>query len=305
MNNAALSAIARNMGLEGRPTAVQGRFGGAKGLWVLHPRDQSSTPKIWIRESQVKIKFDFNNLHPAHSIFELLGASRVTPGRLSRPVILNLAHNGVPREAFVELMKDIIDEEVKPLMQWSGPKAMLLLSKAVERLKIGRGWMKYELNDQSPGSTAQPRRTIHNVVLDLLEAGFHPLKLEHLFDLLKKMVKLSTDNIVRDFHLSVHRCAKAFIVPGESIGCLFYDTKMELIDRDVDPYGVLCEGEIHFKSSKPFNCMDNLNSCLLLGDVLVIFAACHVIYLDIDVRCIITRYIAIRVSFLLTCRRYI
>ncbi|KAM5539858.1 hypothetical protein V8D89_006361 [Ganoderma adspersum] len=254
INDAALSAIARHMGLKEWPTAVQGRFGGAEGLWVLHPEDQSSTPKIWIRESQVKIKLDFNNLHPAHSIFELLGVSRVTPSRLSRAVILNLAHNGVPKETFVGLMKDMIDEEVKPLMEWSGPKAMLLLSKAIESLKIGRGWMKYELNDQSPGSTAQPRRTIHNVVLDLLQAGFHPLKLEHLSDLLKKMVKLGMDNIIRDFHFSVHGCARAFIIP--------------------DPYGVLREGEIHFKSTKPFDYVDDLNPHLLLGDVLIYCNPC-------------------------------
>ena len=29
--------------------------------------------------------------------------------------------------------------------------------------------------------------------------------------------------------------------------------------------------------------MDNLNSCLLLGDVLVILAACNVIYLNINI----------------------
>ena len=57
INGAALSAIARQMGYEERPTAVQGRIGGAKGLWVLHPRQQSHTgvPKIWIRPSQRNI----------------------------------------------------------------------------------------------------------------------------------------------------------------------------------------------------------------------------------------------------------
>ena len=132
MNNAALSAIARQMGLEERPTAVQGRFGGAKGLWVLHPRDQSPIPKIWIRESQVKINLDLNNLHPAHSIFDLLAPPRVTlPSRLSRLTILNLTHNGVLKETFVELMKETIEAEVKPLLQWTGLKAMALLWKAI------------------------------------------------------------------------------------------------------------------------------------------------------------------------------
>ncbi len=222
MNNAALSAIAGHMGQH--PTAVHGRFAGAKGLWVLHPHDKSPTPKIWIRDSQVKSKLAVENLYPAHSIFELLGLSRVTPTRLSRSVILNLAHNGVPKETFVQLMKDMIDEEVKPLMQWTGPKTMLLLSKVVEGLGTGRGWMNYELHDQSPGATEQPRRTIHDVILDLLQAGFHPLKLEYLFESLKKCARLSMDNIVCDFHLPVPRSARAFIVPGKPVPAATFTT---------------------------------------------------------------------------------
>ncbi|KAI1786473.1 hypothetical protein LXA43DRAFT_1065048 [Ganoderma leucocontextum] len=63
--------------------------------------------------SQVKIKLDFNNLHPAHSIFDLLVPPRVTlPIRLSRLTILSLMHNGMPKETFVELMRETIEEEV-------------------------------------------------------------------------------------------------------------------------------------------------------------------------------------------------
>ncbi|PIL31169.1 RNA-dependent RNA polymerase [Ganoderma sinense ZZ0214-1] len=251
MNTAALSLIARHMGLEERPTAVEGRFGGAAGLWVLHLDDHSSTPQIWIRDSQVKIKLDVENPHPAHSIFELLGVSRVTPGRLSRLVIMNLAHNGVPKETFVEFMKGMIDEEVKPLMQWSGPQAMLRLSEVVEGLKICRGWMNYDRPNWPSTSTThwEARRTIHNDVVDLLQAGFHPLTLGHLFEKLKKMVRFGLDNIISDLHLSIYRCARAFIVP--------------------DPYGVLREGEIHFKSTELLNGVEDLNQYLLLGDVLI------------------------------------
>ena len=220
----------------------------------------------------MKIKLDMDNPHFAYCIFELLGLSRVTPSRLSRPVILNLAHNGVPKETFVELMKDAIDEEVKPLMQWDGPKAIPLLFQAVESRGNGRGCINYELHDQSsPGATEQPRRTIHNVILDLLSAGFHPLKLEFLFEALKKAVRLGMDDIVHYLHFSVLRSARAFIVPGKFATFLFVpQDNVGKIDCDVDPYGVLREGEIHFKSTKPFHGVDNENPHTLLGDVLVI-----------------------------------
>ncbi|KAI1786799.1 RNA dependent RNA polymerase-domain-containing protein [Ganoderma leucocontextum] len=299
MNNAALSAIARHMGLEERPTAVQGRFGGAKGLWVLHPRDQSSTPKIWIRESQVKIKLDMKTLHPAHSIFDLLAPPRVTlPSRLSRLTILNLAHNGVPKETFVDLMRHTIDEEVKSLVQWTGPKAMALLWKAVEKVGgvamkralqhavgtsralglVSRSFQDYvdsdepqealeelaeeiaELEGDTSGdntalytalrdqTTGQPL-TIHGVILDLLQAGFLPLNLDVLYEKLKRVMTLVVEDIIHDYHIAVPHSAEAFIVP--------------------DPYGVLNEGEIHFKSTKALKDVGDLNPHLLLGDVLI------------------------------------
>ena len=118
MNGAALSAIARQMGYEERPTAVQGRIGGAKGIWVLHPGEQSHTgvPKIWIRASQRKISY--KKFGPGQLIFDLVQPPRVTlPSRLSRLTDLNLAHNGVPTETCVELMKETLDAEVTPLTE--------------------------------------------------------------------------------------------------------------------------------------------------------------------------------------------
>ena len=265
MNGAALSAIAKQMGLEERPTAVQGRFGGAKGLWVLHPREKSSSgvPKIWIRDSQVKVTLNWHDPHPAHTIFDLLAPPRITlPSRLSKLTILNLSHNGVPKETFIELMRETIEEEIKPLTQWTGPKAMFLLWKAVERVGgvlmkralqhplgtsralglIGRG-LQDHMDDEPPEAfeqlvdeisdlggdvteekmasytalrdpvTGQPL-TVHGAVLDMIQSGFEPLRVEILYDKLKKIVTMAIDDIISDYHVSVPLSAEAFIVPG-------------------------------------------------------------------------------------------
>ena len=139
MNRAGLIAIARMMGYTEPPTAVQGRIFGSKGLWVLHPLDHHSVdghpPMIWIRPSQQKVHLvsllhseDMAGIHPAHFIFDLVAPSRVTVAtRLSRLTVLNFAHNGVPKSAFVRLMKDGLDREVSPLVQWDGPNAMSVL----------------------------------------------------------------------------------------------------------------------------------------------------------------------------------
>lgn len=266
MNGAALSAIARQMGYEERPTAVQGRIGGAKGLWVLHPRDQSPTgvPKIWVRPSQRKI--EYGATIAAQRIFDLLAPPRVTlPSRLSRLTILNLAYNGVRTATFVELMRETLEEEVRPLTQWAGPKAMLLLWRAVERAggvamkrvmqhALGTtralgltGRIKEdaetgddddiledavkafeeimldgdpeEIEDAAVAALRDPTTgeplTKHAVVMDLIQAGFHPLKLPLLYTKLKFILTDAINSIIRDFHISIPLSAEAFIVPGE------------------------------------------------------------------------------------------
>ncbi len=141
MNAAALIAITRQLKFTKRPTAVQGRIFGAKGLWVLHHIDRSEDepPRIWIRPSQLKIHLsprfldthEMNRLHPAHFIFDLVAPSRVTaPARLSRLTIVNLAHHGVPLQVFTNLIKTSLIKEAQALTQWDN---MGLLWNAVNR----------------------------------------------------------------------------------------------------------------------------------------------------------------------------
>ena len=73
INRSALRAIQRSRGLSEMPTAVQGRIAGAKGLWVLDPDDMERAPRIWIADSQVKIKYSDEDLAtPDRRVFDLL-----------------------------------------------------------------------------------------------------------------------------------------------------------------------------------------------------------------------------------------
>ncbi|KAA1474045.1 hypothetical protein DENSPDRAFT_882495 [Dentipellis sp. KUC8613] len=81
MNGAALIHIAQHLQLPTWPTTVQGRIAGAKGVWLLHPTDRLSTapPRIWIRDSQNKIKLPAPAaLDRAHLIFDLVGPARLS-----------------------------------------------------------------------------------------------------------------------------------------------------------------------------------------------------------------------------------
>jgi RNA-dependent RNA polymerase len=256
MNGAALFTISKSRNLPNRPTAVQGRIAGAKGLWILHPsdRDPSGPPRIWIRRSQRKIDLGpFSELQRAHRIFDLVAPSRTnTPARLSIQVILNLNFNGVPAEAFESLMRDELQSEVKKLTDWSRPNAMAFLwfainragnvgSVRVQRQALGAGRAlgltgrnygrdedeETDGDDEDPFDdssfsghkcySGQPL-TLHESALELVQSGFHPAENPLLYAKIKTILGRVTERLVKKFHYPVTRSVRAFMVPGMSTG---------------------------------------------------------------------------------------
>jgi RNA-dependent RNA polymerase len=138
LNVSAATLIAQRVHLSDRPTAIQGRIAGSKGVWVLHPldRDPTAPPRIWIRRSQHKIVLR-DLAAPAarcHRIFDLVQPARVSaPARLSMQLLMNMAHNGVPDAVFENLLKASLKEETASLTDWTRPHAMARLWAAVAR----------------------------------------------------------------------------------------------------------------------------------------------------------------------------
>ncbi|KAJ7608165.1 RNA dependent RNA polymerase-domain-containing protein [Roridomyces roridus] len=143
INRAAMVLITKHVPYSSLPTAIQARIGGAKGLWTLHPTDTDPTapPRIWIRDSQLKIHFqpETTGMPRVHRILDLLRAShpaqaegRVT---LSEQSIMCLSYNGVPDEVFVQLMVEGLEAAVRPLLKWceggEGDGTMVELWRAV------------------------------------------------------------------------------------------------------------------------------------------------------------------------------
>jgi hypothetical protein len=120
INAAALIAIGKKLDCP-RPTAVQARIGGAKGLWILDPDNTDDVPIIWIRTSQIKIKGTISDR--AHRILDLLDVSRPSSNpsniSLNPQALMNLSFNGVPDEIFTQLMEKGLNDRIAPLMEWS------------------------------------------------------------------------------------------------------------------------------------------------------------------------------------------
>jgi RNA-dependent RNA polymerase len=256
MNGAALLRIMKQLGLETRPSAVQGRLAGSKGLWILHPEDRDPTapPRIWIRDSQKKIHLPpFQELSRAHKIFDHLAPARVTAHRLSKQSIVNLSHNGVPSHTLVELMEQALDEEVKRLTDWDSPSAMQGLWKAIQQAgnvsgmrtqrlagrisrAIGLSGREFRRNDDDEAyvdelidsssdihdASATAGRnnysgiplSMHECALELVQAGFHPLKSQFLYEKLLTVLKAVVESHVKEFRIGVAQAVEAFIVSG-------------------------------------------------------------------------------------------
>ncbi|KAI0271441.1 RNA dependent RNA polymerase-domain-containing protein [Gloeopeniophorella convolvens] len=278
INAAALTLIAQRLGLSSRPTAVQGRIAGSKGLWVLHPEDRLTTepPRIWIRESQRKIKLAAFDPDSVHTIFDLVAQSNhiTAPSRLSQQLIINLAENGVPTDVLKTLLEDGLRECFAALTQWDGAEAMPLLWNAVneagnvskQRLqRVARGLARAiglagrhgadrldtELDQENVEEGGQgSEKSLHQTVLEMIQAGFNPKKSTYLYWKMNVVVKQAMEFYLKKYHIEVPGTAEAFIVP--------------------DPFGVLEEHQIHFKASQELkDPITETNPCSISGPVLV------------------------------------
>ncbi|PFH49062.1 hypothetical protein AMATHDRAFT_64002 [Amanita thiersii Skay4041] len=284
INRAAMMEITRRMKYATRPTAVQGRIGGAKGLWILDPHhDTDNIPKIWIRDSQNKIKYPNLN-ERSHRIFELLCASQPSPPiALSQQTILNLYFNSVPESTLTQLLVEGIAEEARPLMDWTQPMPCLwsainkfgrVAGSRAQRIAAGKsralglvrrewgrdGLVKDDAGDMEEDGTpgvytgrnefSGIPHGLYELVLELLQAGFHPTKLELLREKIRYMISEVIKCAIEKYHIPLSESLNAFVIP--------------------DPLGVLKENQIYYRSSQPLKDPETETLfSVLQGEVLV------------------------------------
>jgi hypothetical protein len=112
---------------------LPGRIAGSKGMFIIHPQDESLEPRIWIRESQRKIVL--RRLYRSHRIFDLLSTSGPSSSSsLSAQSIIILSNNGVPAEVFRVLQEQGLKDLITPLLDWNREKATAYLWDAIDRV---------------------------------------------------------------------------------------------------------------------------------------------------------------------------
>ncbi len=88
---------------------------------------------------------------------------------------------------------------------------------------------------------------MQEVALELIQAGFTPTDLGVLRDKIRYVVHGVIESAIEKYRIPLQESISAFVVPGR---CLLCKYASDLLNQ-VDPLGVLQEGQIYYCSSQP------------------------------------------------------
>lgn len=218
--------------LERLPSVVQGRFAGAKGVWLLtdtehNPADQRPSKLISIRESQVKIRQD-----PSNTTFKFLVVRFCSPPKPSIlfPGFLPILQNRSGPDADQRLL-DFVQAKVRGLTK--------SLDCALQDPQELRFWMNEQngiakTTDRHLGieTTAGFPTSRAERIIALLESGFAPTKNTYLADEVKTAVNVMFTLQRKKFKIPCPQSTMLIGVP--------------------DWTGTLRAGEVYVNFSQPF-----------------------------------------------------
>jgi hypothetical protein len=244
--------IREKLNLAETPTAVQGRLGGAKGVWFVDPEADrySEEIKITINTSQLKYRFheedhDVETYDWARmTLFVLHCSKEPTPTTLNLQLVPILSRQGVPFEAFKELLETHLEEDLEQLFQ-----------AATNRLTL-RHWLsshglegRFQDGEIKATSSGTPLCQEEQMAM-LLDAGFDPAQCSFLMEKLLFIVRQNCEKILEKLHIRVPCSTFVYCV--------------------ADPTGTLEEGEVSLQFSKGFlDPFTQTRDECIVGDVLV------------------------------------
>ncbi len=125
---AAMKEVGEILGCQETPSAIQGRIGGAKGVWYIDPnKDCSGNKWIELRESQTKYKHHLDDDFVHLRTLEVLHvtSSPTVPATLNSQFIRVLYNGGVPVDVFLTKMKDYVEKIKSEVVGCDDPHALI------------------------------------------------------------------------------------------------------------------------------------------------------------------------------------
>lgn len=236
------------------PTAIQGRIGGAKGMWFADPSADSRPEDIWIQVNSSQLKYPY---HVADSDPQTADWARLTlyvinyskppvPAVLNMQLVPILADRGVPFETFKEVLETHLDADLDELMEAAQSRIALRYWLQKNGLGSQRNTMGWQILETEAGGF--PQNKMEQMAM-LIDAGFEPLQNTFLMDRLRGLVEDQIDSVTDHLHIRVPESISVFCI--------------------ADPTGTLGPGEISMQFSQGFlDANKNRLNCLE-GNVLV------------------------------------
>ncbi|CAB4401014.1 unnamed protein product [Rhizophagus irregularis] len=125
---AAMKEVAEILGCKETPPAIQGRIGGAKGVWYIDPqRDLCENKWIELRKSQIKYKHYLNEDDVHLRTLEVLHVvvPPTKPGALNSQLIRVLYNGGVPLKIFTEMMNEYAEKIKSEVIGCDNPQSLI------------------------------------------------------------------------------------------------------------------------------------------------------------------------------------
>jgi len=247
-----MTEIRVKLNLPETPTAVQGRLGGAKGVWFVDPDADDYSEEVYITINASQLKYDFHDEDwdedaydwARMTLFVLNYSKEPSPATLNIQLVPILSRQGVPFEAFQNLLEMHLDEDLEQLLSAASERTSLrhwLCSHGLEDRY--RDWEILMFDNGTPLSHEEQ-------VAMLLDAGFDPVGCGFLMEKMKNIVTQQCDKLLEKLHIRVPCSATLYCI--------------------ADPTGTLEEGEVSLQFSKGFLDPVTLTrrECII-GDLLV------------------------------------
>jgi hypothetical protein len=224
-----------------------------QGLLVEHPTMDGDKLEIQLRPSLIKIQYP-GELDIAQRSIDILRTSHArSPTRISNDVIVNLSENGVPISVIQDLLKNTVENVIKPLLNWdledrtvlqelwlsferSG--SVLKARRAREDAALARidGHTERDTTEdvQEDDEEAQELEgarersvewwpddisgcpsSLEETIMAFLDSGFHPATCAILREKIFSVVRSTVIRTIENFSVDIPLSAIAWIVPGK------------------------------------------------------------------------------------------
>ncbi|KAJ4386048.1 hypothetical protein N0V93_008940 [Gnomoniopsis smithogilvyi] len=241
ISSSLMKKVRDTLGLPTIPTAIQGRLGSAKGMWLVDVT--TGAREDWIETYPSQRKWKCDESEEAHRTLEVKSwSAELTSASLNTqflPILEDRArHPRAMRATFVQNM--VLDSEAE-----AGA-----LKQALRNTALFRKWARdntkpdpHRLLSQSVPFLGGLPDGDEDIMNFLVDGGFEPIKLQFLQDLVFRKMRTKADKMREDLKIKISKSTYAFMLmdfwgilePNEvhlSFSSKFHDGTDELSDLD-------------------------------------------------------------------------